>query len=107
MGADGSELSASAAGKGDQLSASQSTLATQNPKKTDRSFGSRDDDADEGPPVRGDRSSNVLFHPPAAHEEHSADSSAEEEDIAVAVAASPLSKPAQANPTSKNTKVDA
>ena len=86
--------SAAAISKGDLLSASQSTLATDAPLKSAqnesrRSPGDPNSDEDSKGPLNEDSSQNVLFHPPAAHEEHSEGSECEE-DSAMAVGTSSL-----------------
>lgn len=89
--------SATAISNGDLLSASQSTLATEAPlksaqKKVRRSPGYQNNVEDSKGPLNEDSSSNVLFHPPAAHEEHSEGSDCDG-DSAIAVGKSSLNKP--------------
>lgn len=70
------------------LAASQTTMATQrqemerDSQRKEMIGGAdyRDNEDSKGPPLNDDSSSNVLFHPPAAHEEHSANSADEGSD---------------------------
>lgn len=79
---DNADLDAAAASisAGDLMQASQSTMATVAGARGDQQAASsqKQDDASVGKddiPLNEDSSSNVLFHPPAAHEEHSEDDS--------------------------------
>ena len=69
---------------GDPMGASLTTLATDAPFPSTKNLKR---DAGDGL-LNEDSASNVLFHPPAAHEEHSADSA--NEDSALALGQSPL-----------------
>mmetsp|Transcript_4416 Transcript_4416/g.5433 ORF Transcript_4416/g.5433 Transcript_4416/m.5433 type:complete len:175 (-) Transcript_4416:2224-2748(-) len=66
----------------DPLSASLTTLATEAHSASTKNLmsGGATNEEDAKGPLNEESSSNVLFHPPAAHEEHSADS--ENEDSA-------------------------
>jgi len=61
------------------MGASHATLSTQ-AEATKNGFAATiyHDDADSKGPLNDESSSNVLFHPPAAHEEHSEDSDIED-----------------------------
>lgn len=85
---DDSAIPVASSSSNDLISASQSTLATEAPlesaQKNERTPPEKqENDEDSKGPLNEESSSNVLFHPPAAHEELSADSCNENEDVTV------------------------